>query len=111
MWQNNKETSKTTKQIFKARQQKKDLMNAHKVFFDYKTIKHYDYPKLEISYSTVHGSKGLESDFVVLIESALREYLNNVCNKKSVISIYCLRGVRRWRGGCLFNFFGDCIFR
>lgn len=35
--------------------------------FDYKTIKHYDYPKLEISYSTVHGSKGLESDFVVLI--------------------------------------------
>lgn len=35
--------------------------------FDYKTIKHYDYPNLNISYSTVHGSKGLESDFVVLI--------------------------------------------
>ena len=35
--------------------------------FDYKKITHYDYPKLEISYSTVHGSKGLESDFVVLI--------------------------------------------
>lgn len=34
---------------------------------DYKIIMHYDYPKLEISYSTVHGSKGLESDFVVLI--------------------------------------------
>ncbi len=35
--------------------------------FCYKKIMHYDYPKLEISYSTVHGSKGLESDFVVLI--------------------------------------------
>ena len=35
--------------------------------FDYKKIIHYDYPKLKISYSTVHGSKGLESDFVVLI--------------------------------------------
>lgn len=35
--------------------------------FGYKKIKHCDYPKLEISYSTVHGSKGLESDFVVLI--------------------------------------------
>ena len=35
--------------------------------YDYKKITHYDYPKLEISYSTVHGSKGLESDFVVLI--------------------------------------------
>ncbi len=34
---------------------------------DYKKIIHYDYPKLEISYSTVHGSKGLESDFVILI--------------------------------------------
>lgn len=34
---------------------------------DYKKIIHYDYQKLEISYSTVHGSKGLESDFVVLI--------------------------------------------
>lgn len=35
--------------------------------FNYKKIIHYDFPKLEISYSTVHGSKGLESDFVVLI--------------------------------------------
>ena len=35
--------------------------------YDYKKITHYDYPKLEISYSTVHGSKGLESDFVILI--------------------------------------------
>ncbi len=35
--------------------------------FNYKTIKHYDYPKIELSYSTVHGSKGLESDFVILI--------------------------------------------
>lgn len=35
--------------------------------FDYKTIKHYYYPKLKISYSTVHGSKGLESDFVIVI--------------------------------------------
>lgn len=34
---------------------------------DYKTIFHADYPKLKISYSTVHGSKGLESDFVILI--------------------------------------------
>ena len=35
--------------------------------YNYSTIIHYDYPKLEISYSTVHGSKGLESDFVILI--------------------------------------------
>ena len=35
--------------------------------FDYKTIKHFDYPNLKISYSTVHASKGLESDFVILI--------------------------------------------
>ena len=35
--------------------------------YDYRIIKHYDYPNLEISYSTVHGSKGLESDFVILI--------------------------------------------
>ena len=35
--------------------------------FDYKTIKHYNYPNLDISYNTVHGSKGLESDFVILI--------------------------------------------
>lgn len=34
---------------------------------DYTKIIHFDYPKLELSYSTVHGSKGLESDFVVLI--------------------------------------------
>ncbi len=33
----------------------------------YKTIKHNDYPTLNLSYSTVHGSKGLESDFVILI--------------------------------------------
>lgn len=35
--------------------------------YDYKTIKHKDYPNLNMTYSTVHGSKGLESDFVVLI--------------------------------------------
>lgn len=48
--------------------------------FDYKTIKHYDYPKLEISYSTVHGSKGLESDFVVLIsgEDAQNGFPNKI---------------------------------
>lgn len=34
---------------------------------DYKNIMLYSFPKLEISYSTVHGSKGLESDFVVVI--------------------------------------------
>ena len=35
--------------------------------YDYKTIKHFGFPKLKISYSTVHGSKGLEQDFVILI--------------------------------------------
>ena len=34
---------------------------------DYKRVLHRDYPKLQLQYSTVHGSKGLESDFVVLI--------------------------------------------
>lgn len=34
---------------------------------DYKRILHKDYPKLQLQYSTVHGSKGLESDFVILI--------------------------------------------
>ncbi len=34
---------------------------------NYKTIKHRDYQSLNLSYSTVHGSKGLESDFVILI--------------------------------------------
>lgn len=34
---------------------------------NYRKIEHCDYPKLDISYSTIHGSKGLESDFVVLI--------------------------------------------
>ena len=34
---------------------------------DYKRVMHSDYPNLKISYSTVHGSKGLESEFVVLI--------------------------------------------
>ena len=35
--------------------------------YEYKTIKHSEYPKLDIAYSTVHGSKGLEKDFVILI--------------------------------------------
>ena len=35
--------------------------------YDYKEIRHFDYPKLKIAYSTVHGSKGLEQDFVILI--------------------------------------------
>ncbi|MDE7182599.1 MAG: topoisomerase DNA-binding C4 zinc finger domain-containing protein, partial [Clostridia bacterium] len=35
--------------------------------FDYKVIKHINYPTLNLSYSTVHGSKGLESDFVILV--------------------------------------------
>ena len=35
--------------------------------YNYKTIKHRDYPNLNLSYNTVHGSKGLESDFVILI--------------------------------------------
>ena len=34
---------------------------------DYKRILHKDFPKMQLKYSTVHGSKGLESDFVVLI--------------------------------------------
>ena len=34
---------------------------------DYKRVSHKDYPKMQLQYSTVHGSKGLESDFVVLI--------------------------------------------
>ena len=34
---------------------------------DYKTINHRDFPNLDITYSTVHGSKGLESDFVILV--------------------------------------------
>ena len=48
--------------------------------FGYKKIKHCDYPKLEISYSTVHGSKGLESDFVVLIsgEDAQNGFPNKI---------------------------------
>ena len=45
----------------------------------YKTIQHYDYPKLKISYSTVHGAKGLESDFVVLISG--EDELNGFPNK------------------------------
>ena len=35
--------------------------------YDFRTIKHWDFPDIEMSYSTVHGSKGLESDFVILI--------------------------------------------
>ena len=35
--------------------------------YDYKAIKHFGFPKLTITYSTVHGSKGLEQDFVILI--------------------------------------------
>lgn len=34
---------------------------------DYETIEHKDFPNLKISYKTVHGSKGLESNFVILI--------------------------------------------
>ena len=34
---------------------------------NYKQITHEDFPLMDLSYSTVHGSKGLESDFVVLI--------------------------------------------
>lgn len=34
---------------------------------NYQTITHTDYQTLRLSYSTIHGSKGLESDFVVLI--------------------------------------------
>ena len=36
---------------------------------DYKRVLHRDYPKLQLQYSTVHGSKGLESDFVILIRT------------------------------------------
>lgn len=35
--------------------------------YDYKSLKHRDYPNLDLTYSTIHGSKGLESDFVILI--------------------------------------------
>lgn len=34
---------------------------------EYRYILHKNFPKLRLKYSTVHGSKGLESDFVVLI--------------------------------------------
>lgn len=34
---------------------------------DYSKIIHSNYPELKISYSTVHGSKGLESEFVILV--------------------------------------------
>ena len=56
--------------------------------FNYKTIKHKDYPKLEISYSTVHGSKGLESDFVVLISG--EDTQNGFPNKTEDDSILTL---------------------
>ncbi len=35
--------------------------------YNYQKITHSTYPQLEISYSTIHGSKGLESNFVILI--------------------------------------------
>ena len=35
--------------------------------YDYTAIKHFGFPKLTITYNTVHGSKGLEQDFVILI--------------------------------------------
>lgn len=34
---------------------------------DYETIEHSDFPGLDITYKTVHSSKGLESDYVILI--------------------------------------------
>lgn len=34
---------------------------------NYTTILHSDFPTLNLTYSTVHGSKGLECDFVILI--------------------------------------------
>lgn len=34
---------------------------------DYETIEHSDFPHLKLTYNTVHGSKGLESDYVILI--------------------------------------------
>lgn len=34
---------------------------------NYETIEHHQYPGLELTYKTVHGSKGLESDYVILI--------------------------------------------
>ena len=37
------------------------------MFVCLKRSKHFGFPKLKISYSTVHGSKGLEQDFVILI--------------------------------------------
>ncbi|MDE7454230.1 MAG: topoisomerase DNA-binding C4 zinc finger domain-containing protein, partial [Clostridia bacterium] len=35
--------------------------------YDDKVIKHRDYPSMNLKYSTVHGSKGLECDFVIII--------------------------------------------
>lgn len=35
--------------------------------FDYETVRHKKYPRLDLTYKTVHGSKGLESDYVILI--------------------------------------------
>ena len=55
---------------------------------EYKTITHYDFPSLEITYSTVHGSKGLESDFVILISG--EDAQNGFPNKTEDDSILSL---------------------
>lgn len=45
---------------------------SHRFFFDKggTALRSLDYPKLTISYSTVHGSKGLEEDFVILLSAS-----------------------------------------
>ena len=48
--------------------------------FNYKVIKHLSFPKMDLSYSTVHGAKGLESEFVILIsgENAKNGFPNKI---------------------------------
>ena len=35
--------------------------------FNYSTVRHISFPEMKLKYSTVHGAKGLESEFVILI--------------------------------------------
>jgi len=62
-----------------------DSYICHKIqVYDYKTIKHKDFPQLTLNYKTVHGSKGLENDFVILIngENAQNGFPNKIEDDK-----------------------------
>lgn len=47
---------------------------------NYKLIIHKDFPNMNISYNTVHGSKGLESDYVIVLncDNALNGFPNKM---------------------------------